>query len=322
MPQPTVKLLGVATISLLILIVSFFSLAGLPQTAEASPPPQYYRLVNLIENGDFEQNPTSDVATHWHPYHNGQARYGWYAERWAEAVHSGSQSQLLEIHYVDNYAPDRVIAIHQSMPVIPHAVYSLTIHALMRTDAPVEDRNFGEYGMDWGIDFTGAGKYHRVKEWHEMPLTEQHRLGSNAPEEHDNDRLYFERITATVYVPYEVHQISLFIRGVKKEPTGTEVNFNIDDVSLIGTWPVITAPETITETAVGSVEPAEAVPAIASIGGGGDSPAVIPAASGKKLPDAGAVLPPAIPRILFILSGLVLIILVVSAINSLTIGQK
>ncbi|MFN8459789.1 MAG: hypothetical protein U0401_34930 [Anaerolineae bacterium] len=37
-------------------------------------------------------------------------------------------------------------------------------------------------------------------------------------------------------------QLTLFIRGVKREPTGTEVNFNIDDVTLLGPYPLPPTP--------------------------------------------------------------------------------
>lgn len=251
------------------------------------------RLSNVIRNGGFEKNPTSSVATYWEPFNNGGAQFGWYAERWEEAVHSGKSSQLMEIFYVDGFVRNRFLGIQQTVDVIPNANYNLTIHAIMRSDAPEVLRNQGEYALEWGIDFGGREKHYRVAEWHTMPLTEQLRKGSNGPMD-DNQHLFFQRVVTTVHTA-NTDKLSLFIRGVKIEPTGTEVNFNIDDVSLVGPYPAGPAEK--------SGPPAQL-------------------ANSNNLPDAGAILPQNISMGALALSGLVLIILAAGAANSLLLKQK
>jgi hypothetical protein len=285
------KLGGVAALTLLLIAISGFTVTGLHgQPALTAAPRQ---LTNVIQNGSFEDNPTSSIATHWQPYDNGSAHYGWYLEQWPEAVHSGKSSQLMEIFEVSK--PNRVMAIYQTVPVQPHANYQLTFQALMRSDAPVELRNQGDYAMAWGVDDSGRSKYHRVETWHNMPLTEQLRIGSNGPS-NDNTRLYFEIITATIFTG-NADTISLFIRGEKVTHTGTEVNFNIDDVSLVGPYPVA-PPAVVGATA----EPAAA-----------ESP---PAAD-PAMPSAGGVLSQTVSGGTLALGGLVLSVLGVGAVVGL-----
>lgn len=245
MPQPALKVnrlwlvLIIAISSLSLFAISGFT--SLTPAASGLEAAAAQALNNVIRNGDFEANPTSGVAAYWQPYHNGQAHFGWYDEMWAEAVHTGQHSQLLEIFQVEGPVPDRVIGIYQTVDVIPNTLYNLTFFAMMRTDAPIELRNKDQYGMDWGIDYTGQGKYHLVQQWQPITLTEQLRIGSNTVSVDEPVRLFFEQITGTVLTGNS-RKLTLFIRGVKREPTGTEVNFNIDDVTLLGPYPLPPTP--------------------------------------------------------------------------------
>ncbi len=301
----TSKLLGVIPLALFILVafgISGFTLAERFDEPVGQAAPVGQELVNAIRNGDFEENPKSDVAKYWEPYSNGGAHFGWYLEQWPEAVHSGQSAQLMEIFRVETFKPNRVMAIYQTVNVVPNSAYSLTVHALMRSDAPEADRNQGEYSMAWGVDYTGEGKYYKVEEWVEMPLEEQRRLGSGGPP-NDNDGLFYERITGTV-LTRDSGQLSLFIRGVKIEPTGTEVNFNVDDVSLIGPYPPPPPPP----------QPAAPVgePAVVPVTG-----VFIPTDKEADLPDAGAVLPKGISIGVLILGGLVLVVAGIRAVGTL-----
>ncbi|MEW5957153.1 MAG: hypothetical protein AB1801_05495 [Chloroflexota bacterium] len=300
-------LLGSVTLALLMLAalaISGFTIAGVQSAAGQEFIPLGARLTNVIQNGDFEHNPRSGIATYWEPYSNGQAHFGWYMEEWPEAVHSGKRSQLMEIFQVEGYAANRVMAIYQTVAVIPNANYKLTIHALLRSDAPEPLRNQGDYAMDWGIDYTGQGKYYKVEQWVTMPLSEQLRLGSAGPPG-EAQHLYFQRITATVFTG-NAGKIALFIRGVKVTPSGTEVNFNVDDVSLIGPYPV--APPAAAE-----VIPA-AAPAADDTEPEQDSP---PPAEEGNLPNAGSLLPRALSPGPLVLGGLVLVMLGIGAVKSL-----
>lgn len=294
--------IALAGLMLSALAISGFTLRKFQPVAGQEFGPVGTVLTNAIQNGDFEDNPRSSVATHWQPYDNGQAHFGWYMEEWPEAVHSGKRSQLMEIFQVEGNLPNRVMAIYQTVPVVPNSNYRLTIHALMRSDAPEPLRNQGDYGMDWGIDYTGEGKYYKVEQWVTMPISEQLRLGSAGPPG-EAQHLFFQRITATVFTG-NAGKLSLFIRGVKITPSGTEVNFNVDDVSLIGPYPV--APPA-----------AEAIPAAAEDAPETAPDEVVPPADQESLPDAGGELLPQISLGALLLAGMVLVVLGVRAAKNL-----
>lgn len=213
-----------------------------PEPALVVTPPYTGPLVNVIRNGSFETPGPIDVgvAQEWERYSNGNAYFGWYDEQWEEAVYSGQHSQLMEIYRVYGNYPNRVIAIYQTVDVRPQSVYTLTFQAIMRSTAAMEDRNKGDYTLDWGIDFNGRGDHNAVElqgNWVNVPyLDEQVFVGSNSTRPDDAAQLRFQRIKATVHTG-ESSRITLFIRGVKRFPVGTEVNYNIDDVSLVGPPP-------------------------------------------------------------------------------------
>lgn len=306
---------------LLAFITSGFTVTNLNNRPALMSPLQDgpYRLTNAIKNGDFEQFsnqdlPGSQVALHWYPYDNGGAHIGWYNEQWAEAVHAGEHSQLMEIYRVETFQPDRVMAIYQTVDVVPNMNYQLTIHALMRSDAPEPDRNQGEYAMHWGIDYQGRGKYHFVTDWIEMPLIEQKRVGSNGPSD-DNTHLIYQRITGTIAT--QGPKLTLFIRGMKIKPTGTELNFNIDDVSLIGPFliptPTFTPMPTSTRLPTNTPTPTHT-----------PTPAGTPGMpiTGATLPDAGVVLPRHLSVGALVFGGLVMILLGATAANGLLHHRK
>ena len=205
-----------------------------PPSGEGDAPVE---PIDVITNGDFEKpwQQLNGVAPDWSPFTNGEAVIGWYDEQWPEAVRSGEHAQLMEINQVSGDILDRIIAIYQTVDVAPNSDYELTIHAILRTDAPEPLRNKFEYEMNWGVDPFGEGDYKNVEEWVYMDLTEQLRIGSNG-EFPDDKPLVYERITGTIRTG-DTNKITLFIRGWKKFPTGTEVDFNVDDVSLIGPAP-------------------------------------------------------------------------------------
>lgn len=233
--------------------------------------------VDVIRNGGFEErdsDPMNGAALEWKVYGNGQAHIGWYDETWPEAIKSGDHAQLMEIFQVEGDFLDRVVAVHQTVNVVPNSTYDLTIHALMRSDAPEPLRNQDEYEMNWGVDLSGQGNYDNIETWNLMPLTEQLRIGSNG-DIPDNAPLFYEVITGTVSTG-SGNRLTLFIRGVKKFPNGTEVNFDVDEVSLVGpTGPVV----------------------------------IIRPESDSNLPDTGVTLPQNLSIGALILGGLVIVLL-------------
>jgi hypothetical protein len=306
-------------------IVSGFTVANLDDQPDRPLPPyggpETYRLTNAIKNGDFEDTFSGNnvdgnaVAAHWQSYHNGGALYGWYDEQWTEAVHTGKHSQLMEIHRVESFRPDRVMAIYQTVDVVPNTHYMLTIHALMRSDAPHPLRNQGEYAMHWGIDYRGRGEYHFVQDWVLMPLTEQIRVGSSGPQD-DNTHLFYQLITGTIFTG-DTSRLTLWIRGVKIKPTGTELNFNIDDVSLIGPYIIPTATPTPIPTPTFTRLPtATATPTPT-----GEAPGM-PVTGASTLPDAGAILPKNISVGALVLAGMLLVVLGTGAAHNLLQERK
>lgn len=245
--------------------------------------------VNLIRNGDFELpwEGQDGVAPEWEGYDNNHAHIGWYEELWPEAVHRGNRAQLMEIFEVEPNILDRVIAIYQTVDVDPNAQYALELYAIMRTDADMELRNQSEFEMHWGIDPYGEGNYENVEEWNLMPLTEQNRIGSNAAYP-DDLLLKYEHITDTITTGPDTSQITLFIRGLKKFPTNVEVNFDVDDVSLVKVTP---------ETMVAKPE----------------QPVAAPSEMDAKLPTSGTVLSTPASVGMVALGGFVLVVLGVAA---------
>ncbi len=294
-------------------------------------PTRAYPLVNAVKNGDFEifstgnNNLGNAVADHWLPYDNDGAHFAWYDEQWSEAVHSGNHSQLMEIFRVESFKPERVMAIYQTVEVIPHMDYVLTLHALMRSDGHISERNEGFYAMHWGIDGQGRGKYYFVDNWVEMEVDEQQRLGSSGPQD-DNTHLYFQRFVYTINTGNS-NKLTLFIRGMKVEPTGTELNMNIDDVSLLGPYvpptPTFTPSPTFTRypTATATPTPTETPPpptsAALPVTGNDQKVEAKPAGVDKTLPDAGGILSQNISTGALLLGGLILIVLGAVAANNL-----
>ncbi len=251
------------------LVLTGFTVATVDSRIEAQLPPNQGGGTDVIQNGSFEQRDTTNsnngVALHWQPYSNGQAHFGWYDETWAEALRTGQHAQLMEIFEVEANVLDRIIAIYQTVNVAPNTTYNLTLHAIMRSQAHPDARNKSEVEMHWGVDFSGQGSYQNVQTWHLMPLTEQFRQGSNG-DFPDDKPLFYETITGTVQTGSS-NRISLFIRGLKKFPTGTEVNFDVDDVSLVGVAAAPPPAQTELVPTTGAIAPRHISAGAAIIGG-------------------------------------------------------
>lgn len=266
-------------------------LAG-PKLGEETPAEQ----VDLIKNGGFEEwdsNPLHGVALNWESYTNERAVFGFYDETWPEAVHKGEHAQLMEINTVEGGFMERVIAVRQTVAVNPNSQYNLKLYAIMRTQAPANDRNNHEYEMHWGVDYYGEGNYDNVETWHWMPVQEQYRLGSTG-EYPEDVPLFYEMITGTIFTT-DTNEITLFIRGLKKFPTGTEVDFDVDDVSLVGPPP--------------GVQPTP-------------TPAPTPSPDDSNLPTSGAILPKNISAGALALGGLIFVVLGASAAAGLLFKQR
>ncbi|MEM7345101.1 MAG: hypothetical protein AAF485_12725 [Chloroflexota bacterium] len=248
-------------------------------------------MVDVIQNGGFEERPTdpgNGVATNWEAFSNGQAHFGWYDETWPEAVKKGEHAQLLEIFEVEANVLDRFLGIYQTVNVIPNSTYNLQLYALMRSEAPKPLRNQNEYEMHWGVDYSGQSNYENVTEWVIMPLTEQLRIGSQGTDFSDQEPLFYEKIEGTINTG-DSSQITLFIRGLKKFPNGTEILYDIDQVSLVG--PVAATPAS---TSVASATPTE-----------------------QEMPETGFVVPTNLSTGSLVLGSLIIVVLGAGATASL-----
>jgi len=295
-------------------------------------PVNPYPLTNAIKNGSFESFSTGNnnlgnaVADYWLAADNGGAHFAWYDEQRPEAVHSGQNSQLMEICRVESFKPERAMTIYQTVDVIPNMDYLLTIHAIMRSDGHIAERNQDAYGMYWGIDTLGRGKDYYIENWVKMPLDEQQRLGSNGPQD-DNTHLYFQAITETIRTGNS-NRLTLFIRGMKHEPTGTELNFNIDTISLLGPYipptPTLTPSATFTRypTSTPTATPTETPPPTEPVLPITGDKLEASNSAEKTLPDAGGILPKNISAGALLFGGLVLIALGAVAANSLLRHNK
>lgn len=187
-----------------------------PSAVITPPPPPVPVQANIIRNGDFELPfPKDGVAPEWTAFDNGRAHFGWYEELWPEAVHRGRRAQLMEIFEMEANVLERVMAIQQTVTVLPNSTYSLTMYTIMRSSADAYVRDRFEVEMHWGVDPLGEGNYENVTEWVPMYLDEQVRLGSTAPYP-DDIPLVYERITGTIRSGADTRAITLFIRGMKK----------------------------------------------------------------------------------------------------------
>jgi hypothetical protein len=299
MMKPSTKtnqLLGVVILTMLMMsafVLSGFTIAALkPQPINPAIPRQgdeTAEVINVLKNSDFEEwddNPNHGLALNWEGFNNGQAAFGYYDENWKEAVLHGKHAQLLEINMVEANVLDRVTGVKQTVDVSPNSQYNLNIYAIMRTQAPAVNRNQHEFEMHWGIDFSGQGDYKNVKEWHLMPLQEQYRPGSSGQYPEDIP-LKYEAITGTVATG-DSRKVTLFIRGLKKFPTGTEVNFDLDELSLVGPKPAAAQPTP-------APKPTTAI-------------TTTPVVSGS-MPTSGATLPGNVSVGALLLSGLVFVML-------------
>ncbi|MDM8529433.1 hypothetical protein QUF58_14660 [Anaerolineales bacterium HSG24] len=271
-----------------------------------TPTPTPIPLKNVIHNGGFETPGPRDigVAKEWERYENGGAHFFWYDEQWKEAVYSGKHSQLMEIYEVFGNKPYRTMAIHQTVKVLPHSDYLLTVHALMRTKLFHELRNQGDFALDVGIDYSGRGDYNAVDfqgGWINTDLPEQSYDGSQTEHQDDRDPLLFTNFK-TIINSGDNRKITLFIRGVKRPPNHIEVNFNIDEVSLIGPDP--SAPM-----------PPRAIPA-AMEKSVDTPPEVIEVATEDNLPNAGGVLASSTSRSILLIMAGVMILLVTMGVEN------
>ena len=185
---------------------------------------------DYIYNGNFEhgfnQISVGHVGKSWGAFTNGGAAgYGFYDEMWPLVVTDGTHGQLIEINHKEVYPgdPDRYAGLYQKIKgLYPGTTYELTVRGLLRGVGDEPDP--GRYVADWGYNHGYDTHWENVDNWQVMnlgpiyPRTEPGEMGT-----------YRVRFKA------ESHSMVLFIRGLKRwNITGSEMDFNLDSISLRG----------------------------------------------------------------------------------------
>jgi LysM repeat protein len=189
-----------------------------------------YSYTEYIYNGGFEHgfNPIylGHVGKNWGFFTNGgNAGYGFYDEQWDPVVTSGEHGQLIEINMKGILDGDnqRYAGIYQHVRgLTPGQTYELSLRGMLRGVGGGEDpyRFEADWGYNWGYD----ADWTHVDNWQHMDLGE-----------------IYPRTEPVAMGAYSVkfvapsHEITLFIRGQSKWAiTDTELDFNLDDISLTG----------------------------------------------------------------------------------------
>jgi len=190
----------------------------------ATPKNPASQSVNLIVNGEFEDGFFEGIEVGWERFATGNVQAGWQDDTWDEVVYEGEHSQLLSLK--DAWETDRYVGIFQVIRVVPHSEYLLTLHGLVRSDeGSVAESDYG-YRLQYGLDFGGGTDWQSLKvAWVELPWNDQQR--SAAPTEG------YRRETYTATITAQTTKVTLFIRGWKKWPGGSEGNYNVDGLSLV-----------------------------------------------------------------------------------------
>jgi LysM repeat protein len=200
--------------------------------------------VNVLANGNFEdgfvQIPgCGTVGQYWSCFTNGGgANYSFYDDQWDPVVANGEHSQLIEINTRGRFDADadRVAGIYQTVSVVPHAHYTLSLKGMLRTTELEGDpwRYRVEVGWVQGV----AKDWHQVANWYDVswdtyyPRTEP---GS------------FSQYTTGLTAASD--KVTIFVRILKKWGVPEmELDVNLDGISLTGPAPYAYHPPAPTAT--------------------------------------------------------------------------
>ena len=195
---------------------------------------------NFVANGNFESGFNTTAIGHvgksWGWFTNGgAANYGFYDEQWQPVISDGSHGQLIEINSKGMAAADgdRYAGIYQKISGLkPGATYQLTLKGQLRGANIGPDAN--AFAAQWGYTSGGETNWEKVANWQGMdvgPIHPRTAPGAMAT--------YTAKFTAPA------GEIVLFVRGWKKwGTTETEMDLNLDSISLTGCSGAVVAPPT------------------------------------------------------------------------------
>ena len=195
---------------------------------------------NFVANGNFEggfnATASGQVGKSWGWFSNGgRANYGFYDEQWPPVVSDGSHGQLIEINSKGVYPADadRYAGIYQKISGLKQgATYQLTVKGQLRGVNSGPDAN--AFAAQWGYTSGSETDWAKVSNWQIL------NLGSIYPRTAPG-----AMATATVKFIAPSSEIVIFIRGWKKwGTTETEMDLNLDSISLSGCTTTTTPPST------------------------------------------------------------------------------
>jgi hypothetical protein len=203
----------------------------LPTPTQATSPEEFTPqpivapgiVTDLLENGDFEEF-TDGVGTGWSAFRN-DAVIAVFSPEGPDGPYVDHGEYAQRITMAEATQPDRYAGVYQQVDVVPSEVYSLTLHGQIRTG--YADVNLSSYGyrIQYAIDHTGGENWQAVpaETWVELPWDEQ--------QLHSPD---VEFLSYTTEISSTSDTITLFVRVWNKWANPGEVQYTLDNFSLIG----------------------------------------------------------------------------------------
>lgn len=232
-----------------------------PTTPPVAPPPVTSCTgPERIANGGFElgfyQTPVGAVGAHWAYFINGgAANFGFYDDQWPPVVAGGSHSQLIEINTkgMNSGDPNRVAGLYQIISGLEAGkTYELSLAGQLRGVGGGDDPN--RFEAQWGYNVGRIANWEAVTNWQFVDL------GPIYPRTDPGSMKTF-----SVRFVAPAPEITLFLRGVKKWGTGeTEMDLNLDNLSLRSCTTVVAPPPPPTGVCVYTVKRGDTLAAIAA----------------------------------------------------------
>ncbi|MBN1995448.1 MAG: hypothetical protein JW953_22360 [Anaerolineae bacterium] len=205
-----------------------------PSDTELLPVISPGAIEDLLKNGDFEEGfDAQGVALEWQNFQTDSVAVNFSRETAIPYIKSGSAAQRITLAQATQ--PNRYAGIFQQVNIVPNEPYSVTLHGQIRTGfADVNQSSYG-YRMQYAVDHSGDDNWQNIPEtdWIELPWDEQ--LLNSA-------EVKFLEYATTITSTSE--QITLFVRAWNKWADPGEVQYTLDDLSLVGPSPRVGSPET------------------------------------------------------------------------------
>jgi hypothetical protein len=181
-------------------------------------------IENQLKNGDFEEGfDANGVGLEWTDFRNDRVIVVFSPESPGPFVKSGDTAQRITM--AEATEPDRYAGIYQQIDIVPGETYTLTLYGQIRTGFGDVDLSSYGYRVQYAIDQTGGTNWQDVaaENWVELPWDEQLL--------HSPD---VEFVEYTTNMTSTSDQITLFVRVWNKWADPGEVQYTLDNLSLMG----------------------------------------------------------------------------------------